>query len=65
MIHVLAFASIKPGMIERALDKMADGTFGLCGECECHIPFERLKIEPMTQHCVACKSRWEQARAHH
>ena len=34
-------------------------------ECGCAIPFERLKIEPQTQHCVACKSRWEQARAHH
>jgi len=46
--------------IDRALETMAEGSYGLCGECGCHIPFERLRIEPMTQHCVACKSRWEQ-----
>ena len=51
--------------IERALEKMADGTYGLCGECECNIPFERLKIEPQTQHCVTCKSRWEKAHPTH
>lgn len=46
--------------IDRALEAMDEGTYGLCDECGCHIPFERLKIEPMTQHCVACKSAWEQ-----
>ncbi len=46
--------------IDRALELMDEGSYGLCDECGCHIPFERLKIEPMTQHCVACKSRWEQ-----
>lgn len=46
--------------IERALERMADGSYGYCGECGCAIPFERLKVEPMTQHCVACKSAWEQ-----
>lgn len=45
--------------IDRALEAMEDGSYGQCDECGCHIPFERLKIEPMTQHCVSCKSRWE------
>ena len=49
--------------IERALKAMADGSYGQCGECGCDIPFERLKIEPQTEHCVACKSRWEAAAA--
>lgn len=47
--------------IDRALKAMADGTYGLCDECGCDIPFERLKIEPQTEHCVACKGRWEKA----
>ena len=51
--------------IDRALEKMAEGSYGFCGECECAIPFERLKIEPQTQHCVACKSRWEKAHPTH
>ena len=47
--------------IDRALEALDDGSYGLCDECGCAIPFERLKIEPMTQHCVQCKSKWEQA----
>lgn len=46
--------------IDRALDDIENGIYGRCDECGCAIPFERLKIEPMTQHCVQCKSRWEQ-----
>ena len=49
--------------IERALKAMADGSYGQCTECGCDIPFERLKIEPQTEHCVACKGRWEAAAA--
>ena len=45
--------------IDRALEAMEAGDYGLCDECGCNIPFERLKIEPMTQHCVGCKSAWE------
>ena len=51
--------------IDRALEKMADGSYGFYGECGCTIPFERLKIEPQTQHCVACKSRWEKKHPAH
>ena len=49
--------------IDRALEAMEAGDYGLCDECGCHIPFERLKIEPMTQHCVACKSKLEEKQA--
>lgn len=47
--------------IKRALKAMADGSYGQCGECGCAIPYERLKIEPQTEHCVTCKARWEKA----
>lgn len=47
--------------IDRALKDMADGSYGVCGECGCDIPYARLKIEPQTEHCVACKGRWEKA----
>ena len=46
--------------IDRALKAMVDGSYGQCGECGCDIPFERLKIEPQTEHCVTCKGRWEE-----
>ena len=45
--------------IDRALEAMDDGEYGVCVVCGKDIPFERLKIEPMTQHCVGCKSAWE------
>ena len=35
--------------IDRALERMDDGSYGVCDECGCAIPFERLKAEPMTQ----------------
>ena len=50
--------------IDHALEALEDGSYGLCGECGRSIPFERLQIEPQTQHCVACKSRWEQSKGH-
>jgi DnaK suppressor protein len=45
--------------IDRALEAMDEGTYGECEECGCKIPFERLKVEPMTQHCVKCKEKME------
>ncbi len=47
--------------IDRALKALEDGSYGQCHECGCDIPFDRLKIEPQTEHCVACKGRWEKA----
>jgi DnaK suppressor protein len=49
--------------IDHALKRMDDDSYGMCDECGCSIPFERLQIEPQTQHCVACKSRWENKQA--
>ena len=49
--------------VERALKAMADGSYGQCDECGCDIPFERLQIEPQTEHCVPCKERREEGSA--
>ncbi len=49
--------------IDLALKRMDEGSYGDCDECGCVIPFERLKVEPQTQHCVACKSAWESKQA--
>jgi DnaK suppressor protein len=45
--------------IKRALDDMDAGRYGLCAACGCDIPYARLRAEPMTEHCVPCKSNWE------
>ena len=50
--------------IDRALEAMDDGEYGVCVVCGKDIPFERLKVEPMTQHCIVDKASLEQqARA--
>jgi DnaK suppressor protein len=42
--------------IERALNKIDNGTYGLCEKCGKEIPRARLKVLPHAPLCVACKS---------
>jgi DnaK suppressor protein len=48
------------GEISRALKRIDDDDFGLCGDCGAEIPFDRLKVEPYALRCVRCESRHEQ-----
>jgi len=43
--------------IDRALAKLAEGTYGRCDSCESQIPSERLEARPATSLCVECSSR--------
>ena len=45
--------------INKALDKVKRGTFGLCEECDCEISFERLKARPVAEMCIGCKEESE------
>lgn len=45
--------------IEEALERIKDGTFGLCEGCRKRIPKERLRAIPYTRLCVQCKKREE------
>ncbi len=40
--------------IEGALERIEDGTYGVCTECESKIPKTRLNVLPFTPHCVKC-----------
>ena len=42
--------------IDRALEKIAAGTYGLCEQCGQPIPKARLRALPYAALCVACKS---------
>ena len=46
--------------IDEALDRIADGTFGLCEECDEPIAVERLKARPVTTLCIECKAAQEE-----
>ena len=44
-----------------ALEKIKDGTYGVCEECGMEIEAERLDAMPVTSLCIECKKR-EEAR---
>lgn len=41
--------------IETALQKMRDGTFGMCEGCGDAIPLARLEVLPYATHCIRCQ----------
>ena len=49
--------------IEAALERVEDGTYGLCEECGTKIPKQRLEAIPYASMCVKCASQLEQPRS--
>lgn len=47
------------GAIEEALERIEEGTFGVCEECLKSIPKERLKAIPHAALCLECKRKEE------
>jgi DnaK suppressor protein len=45
--------------IDEALERIAEGTFGLCESCEKLIGRSRLDAVPFARLCIACKTREE------
>jgi DnaK suppressor protein len=43
--------------VVRALEKIEEGTYGLCDRCGASIPDERLEARPWSVLCVSCASR--------
>ena len=46
--------------IDEALERMANGTFGICESCGEEISFKRLKARPVTTLCIDCKTKQEE-----
>lgn len=47
------------GKIREALERIDDGIYGLCEECEEEIGLARLKARPVTTMCIDCKTEQE------
>ena len=55
--------------VDRSLDAIAEGTYGVCVGCDEPISPKRLRVIPWASHCVSCQeelerqeaSRWEAA----
>ncbi len=45
--------------VERALERLAAGTYGLCDDCGQPIPPKRLEARPTATLCVSCQSQRE------
>ena len=45
--------------IEKALQKIEDGTYGICEICEEPITAKRLEARPVTELCINCKEEQE------
>ncbi|MBC2737103.1 MAG: RNA polymerase-binding protein DksA [Desulfobacteraceae bacterium] len=45
--------------IKKTLDRIEEGTFGICDTCGEDISIERLKARPVTTQCIDCKTKEE------
>jgi RNA polymerase-binding transcription factor DksA len=46
-------------LIERALERIEEGTYGSCTECGGRIPKTRLNAIPYTPHCIKCATEFQ------
>lgn len=49
--------------IQAAVQRIEDGTYGICEECGDDISIPRLKARPVTKLCINCKSRQEEGES--
>lgn len=59
----LAHAREELAAIQGALQRIADGNYGDCGDCDNPIGRERLLVQPGAERCLACQERVERAQA--
>jgi len=45
--------------IKDTLEKIEDGSFGICDRCGDEIALARLKARPVTSYCIQCKTQME------
>jgi DnaK suppressor protein len=49
--------------IDAALQRLVDGSYGICERCAEPIPWERLEVLPMTRLCTPCQYLAESGRS--
>jgi RNA polymerase-binding transcription factor DksA len=47
--------------VERALQRVREGAYGICESCGRRIPVARLEFQPAATRCVECQSHWDRA----
>ena len=51
--------------IDEALQRLENGTYGICEDCGRRIPEARLRVLPFAARCIECKEREEQENRMH
>jgi RNA polymerase-binding protein DksA len=49
--------------IDDAMQRLLDGRYGQCEDCDVKIPMARLLAEPTATRCIQCQERYEQTHA--
>jgi hypothetical protein len=57
--HALFKLNLLLPRVNRALEKLDEGTYHLCDACEDEIPVERLRLVPAAVYCVACQEAYD------
>lgn len=52
-------------LIDEALERMEEGDYGICVECEEEIGLKRLNAAPWAQRCIRCQETAERREAAH
>ena len=47
-------------LIDAALERMRNGTYGICVHCETELQQKRLEAVPWARHCTVCQEKQEQ-----
>ena len=48
--------------VDEALDRIANGTYGICEECGEPIGLKRIEVRPVAKYCVSCKAKQEKGK---
>ena len=48
--------------VDDSLDRIANGTYGICEECGGPIGLKRLEVRPVAKYCVPCLTKMEKGR---
>lgn len=58
-ISLLEMRNRKRQLLDEAIRRLAEGTYGICAECGIEISEKRLAVVPFAKLCVECQSKQE------
>lgn len=62
-LNIASAESERLMVIDECIERIADGTYGVCEKCEEDIPRKRLEVFPSARYCVACQSQREKEQS--